>query len=432
MRVAQGFPPPMPVYPECADPQNNDGNSLGRDAMKTGAGHDKETTDTWVLDGLGGLQDLIDALLSKGFQVVGPRVANGAVDMAPMTAADQLPVGMVVQQDAGTYRLMPSGDGQVFRYGAPARSCKPYFYPARERLFKAHKKGLSADYVEDAVEMPPTAYLGVRPCDLNAVTIQDNVFDSGDFTDPRYAERRQAAFTVVADCTRAGGTCFCASMGSGPRAEAGFDLALTEFTDGEHHRFLVRAGSANGVDVMARLDARSADAADMAAADKAITAAAQSMGRVMVDGVAALLRDNLESPHWDDVAARCLACGNCTLVCPTCFCSAVEDTTNLTGEIAERWRAWDSCFSLAFSYIHGGSVREDGASRYRQWITHKLSFWEEQFGVSGCVGCGRCITWCPVGIDITEEARAIRAAMGGTADGSRGRTGPHSQGTPVL
>ncbi len=133
------------------------------------------------------------------------------------------------------------------------------------------------------------------------------------------------------------------------------------------------------------------------------------MGRSMdTSGIKELLYRNLDHPCWENVASRCLTCANCTMVCPTCFCAAVEDTTDLTGERAERWRRWDSCFTMDFSYIAGGSVRSSPKARYRQWMTHKLASWIDQFGTSGCVGCGRCITWCPVGIDITEEVRAIR------------------------
>lgn len=136
---------------------------------------------------------------------------------------------------------------------------------------------------------------------------------------------------------------------------------------------------------------------------------AETLTRTLdTDGIRDLLFDNLDHPRWDEVASRCLACTNCTLVCPTCFCSTVEDTTDLTGGVAERWQTWDSCFTMDFSYIHGGSVRKTHRARYRQWLTHKLASWIDQFGTSGCVGCGRCITWCPVGIDLTEEVRALR------------------------
>jgi Fe-S-cluster-containing hydrogenase component 2 len=137
-------------------------------------------------------------------------------------------------------------------------------------------------------------------------------------------------------------------------------------------------------------------------------------------GIRDLLYTNFDHPRWDNVAQRCLTCANCTMVCPTCFCTTVEDVSDVTGSHAERWRKWDSCFSQNFSYIHGGSVRSSAKSRYRQWMTHKLASWIDQFGSSGCVGCGRCITWCPVGIDITEEVRAIRESPASSKESSHG------------
>jgi ferredoxin len=154
---------------------------------------------------------------------------------------------------------------------------------------------------------------------------------------------------------------------------------------------------------------REAEQTDIGRAEEIVAQTAAHMGRSMdTSGIKELLYRNLDHPRWDNVASRCLTCTNCTMVCPTCFCTTVEDTTDLTGERAERWRKWDSCFTMDFSYIAGGSVRSSAKSRYRQWMTHKLASWIDQFGTSGCVGCGRCITWCPVGIDITEEVRAIR------------------------
>jgi ferredoxin len=186
---------------------------------------------------------------------------------------------------------------------------------------------------------------------------------------------------------------------------------MTELLDAGGHRFLVRAGTPAGAEVLAELPHRPADDTTVTRAGDAVADAATRMGRSMPAGdLPGLLAASRESPHWDDVASRCLTCGNCTMVCPTCFCTTAEDVTDLTGDHIEHGRRWESCFDLDFSYLHGGSVRTSGPARYRQWITHKLGTWHDQFGSSGCVGCGRCITWCPVAIDITEEVAAIRAA----------------------
>jgi ferredoxin len=198
-------------------------------------------------------------------------------------------------------------------------------------------------------------------------------------------------------------------MGTGPTADSGYDLAITEVLDDGHY-FVAAAGSDEGAAILAELESAPARDGEQDAAARAHARAAAQMGREMdTTGIHDLLLSNLEHPRWDEVAERCLTCGNCTMVCPTCFCTTVEDVTDLAGETVERTQRWDSCFTIDYSHMHGGSVRNSARSRYRQWMTHKLATWFDQFGTSGCVGCGRCITWCPVGIDITEEVAAIRA-----------------------
>jgi ferredoxin len=357
-----------------------------------------------------GLDALLDALRAHGFTVIGPQVRSGAIVYDELASAADLPAGWVDEQDGGSYRLRRDGEGALFAHAVGHDSLKRFLFPPVVRTWRARRGADGAIEVETPAADPPRyAFLGVRSCDLHAVAIQDRVFTGGAHVEPDYAARRRDAFFVAVNCGRAGGTCFCVSMDTGPRAESGFDLALTELLDDDGHRFLVEVGSERGAAVLAAVPRRPAGEEDVGAADAAVRRAAESMGRALeTDGLRELLQANPEHPRWAEVADRCLSCGNCTMVCPTCFCSTVEDTTDLAGGEAEHVRLWDSCFSLEHSYIHGGGVRRSGQSRYRQWMTHKLSTWWDQFGTSGCVGCGRCITWCPVAIDITEECAAIR------------------------
>jgi ferredoxin len=358
-----------------------------------------------VVIGPDGLDLLVESIRERGYRVLGPTIVDGAIVYDTLESAADLPVGWTDRQDGGTYRLERRDDEARFGYAVGPHSWKRYLFPPRVRLWRARRDEVD----EEPLDETPLAFIGVRSCELHAIRIQDEVFLGGRYQDRDYEARRKNAFLVAVNCFEPGGTCFCTSMGTGPKVESGYDIVLTELLDGEH-RFLVEAGSKRGEEIVTTLPGRSPEQEDLTSAAASVDAASQRMGRTMETGdLRDLLAGDLDHPRWEDVAERCLTCGNCTLVCPTCFCSAVEDTTDLSGEESERWRVWDSCFSVDYSYIHGGALRPSGRSRYRQWMTHKLGTWHDQFGTSGCVGCGRCITWCPVGIDITEEVAAIRA-----------------------
>ncbi|HEY0991480.1 MAG TPA: 4Fe-4S dicluster domain-containing protein [Kofleriaceae bacterium] len=359
-----------------------------------------------------GLDALLAALIEAGHELVGPTVRDGAIVLGPLSGIDDLPSGVGDEQAPGHYRLRARGDGALFGYAAPPQSWKRELLVPRTQLVQIRRtaQGVSAS-------APPRperkiAFIGARACEIAAIGVQDRVLRDGPYGDADYAARREQAFVLAVHCGSPAGTCFCVSMGTGPRARGGFDLAATELvaeTAGEH-RFVIEVGSEAGAQVLARVARRAASAEDIAAAVAVTESAAARMGRTMpAEGLRDALMANLEHPRWQSVADRCLGCANCTMVCPTCFCTNVEDTTDLSGEVASRSRRWDSCFTAEYAYVHGGSVRPTLRARYRQWLTHKLATWHDQFGTSGCVGCGRCITWCPVGIDVTEEATAISA-----------------------
>ena len=346
-----------------------------------------------------GVDELLAALWRRGYTVVGPTVAGGAIVYDELRTTAELPVGWTDEQDGGHYRLVRRDDEALFGYAVGPHSWKRYQLPPQVRLWRARLgEDGSLTELEEPAPGPRHAFVGVRSCELHAMAILDRV---------RNGEARP--FVVAVQCGQAGGTCFCVSMGTGPTAESGYDLAITEVLDDGHY-FVAEAGSDEGAEVLAEIPSAPAGDGEDAAAARAHARAAEQMGRSMdTTDIHDLLLANLEHPRWDDVAERCLTCGNCTMVCPTCFCTTVEDVTDLTGTTVERHERWDSCFTIDYSHMHGGSVRNSARSRYRQWMTHKLATWFDQFGTSGCVGCGRCITWCPVGIDITEEVTAIRA-----------------------
>jgi ferredoxin len=355
------------------------------------------------------LETLIKALQKRGYQILGPTVRDGAIVYDALDSATDLPEGWTDVQDAATYRLKRRNDAALFGYAVGPHSWKKYLHPPRERLWQAERRDGTMQITTERPKPQKLAFFGVRSCELRAIEIQDRVFLQGSYVDTSYQARRQGAFIVAVQCSQAGGTCFCASMQTGPKAAAGYDLALTEVLGDERHYFRVEVGSAAGAEVLGELPHRPARPEEQEAAERVLEATARQMGRKMeTAGLPELLTRNYEHPRWQNVAGRCLTCANCTMVCPTCFCTTVEDTSDLKGEHAERWQRWDSCFTVDFSYLHGGSVRSSARARYRQWMTHKLATWFDQFGTSGCVGCGRCITWCPAAIDITEEVRAIR------------------------
>ena len=344
-----------------------------------------------------GLRTLIDELGTRGYRVVGPTLRDNAIVLAELSSADDLPRGWGVDVAPGRYRVRRRDDEARFGHSSGPQSWKQFLLPPRQRLWSGGRDMTSVDEPE---QVPRYAFVGVRGCDLAAIATLDRVIG-----------RRVEVFVVAVNCTEPGGLCFCASMGTGPGAGPGYDLSLTERLDGESPRYLVDVGSDRGADVLSAIPHRQAGAGEIDSARADVAAAVHKMGRRMPSAdLRNLLVRSRESPQWEEVASRCLTCGNCTMVCPTCFCTSTEDVTDLTGEHAERWLHWASCYEFDFTFVHEGSVRTSGASRYRHWLTHKLGTWHDQFQMSGCVGCGRCIAWCPTGIDITEEMTKLAAS----------------------
>lgn len=351
------------------------------------------------------LDKLRQQLVSQGYRCIGPQLRDGAIVYDELQSVAELPVGIHIRQAPGSYQASETDSPRAFAWANGPQSLKPLLFAPRETLWQVeHGADGALRFIPAPPQAQPTAVIGVRSCDLAALALQDQHFLAPDCDDPYYRARRDALLLVAVNCTHPADTCFCASTGDGPVADSGYDLLLDELDDG----FLVRAGSPAGEQLFASLPVSTAtDAQHEAAACAARAAAEQQQRRLPPGNLYPRMLERHDHPRWQDVAGRCLACGNCTSVCPSCFCYREQDHTTLAGDVSGHQREWDSCFSAGHSYIHNLTIHADTRSRYRQWLLHKLGSWHEQYGRSGCVGCGRCIAWCPTGIDLTAEITAL-------------------------
>lgn len=356
-------------------------------------------------------EKLILLIKMNGYKLLGPTIRDGAIIYDQIETAKDLPIGWMDEQDPGHYKLKRRSDQAYFGYNLGQHSWKQFLFPPREKLFSIKREKSSKLAVLQEVDPPieKMAFIGVRACEIQAMLVQDKVFNHKIAVYPQYQKRRENSFIVAVNCTRSVNTCFCVSMSAGPEVIQGFDLALTEVIEENKHYFIVQAGSSPGEALCKTLELPIAVASQCQVAQDLIEKNKTKMVRqVDNEHVHEMLMKSWNCKRWNQVANRCINCANCTLVCPTCFCSDTQDKVSLDGNSVDRWQSWDSCFNLSHSYVHGGYIRSSAKSRYRQWLTHKFGTWWDQFGLSGCVGCGRCITWCPVGIDVTEELDELK------------------------
>jgi len=354
----------------------------------------------------GDLHRLVSLLTVEFDEVFGPVAVDGVIRLRQIDSLADLPIGVTEEQETASYRLRDTGTALRFSYGLGPDSLKSIVHPPRSPVWTMRRRD-GALVVDPALHGTTTrAVIGARACDIHALDVLERTQTGGPHTDPAFKSHRNGLFIVAVDCTHPAPTCFCSTAGEGPAAEHGFDLAVTELDDHNGVVYLVRAGTDRGRSMMFALHVGYAP-------PTLISQRARELGMATLDFIRELPEDapdvvrQADHPHWDVVAERCLTCGNCTAVCPTCFCTDMEDRIGLDGETATRTRIWDTCFSQEYSHLGPGPQRASPAARYRQWLSHKLGTWHDQFGESGCVGCGRCITWCPVGIDLTAEVESL-------------------------
>ena len=350
------------------------------------------------------LQVLLDRLVAQGYKVLGPTVRDGTLVFDAISQVEDLPRGWSDQQRPGHYQLQQTSSERLFNWSNGPQALKPLLNPPRNIIWQAqrHSDG-SLQFIVPEEALAPCAVIGVKACDLAALALQDKHFLEAEYPDPGYQARRQSLFLIGVNCVTSASTCFCASTGDGPEVQRGYDLLLTELDEG----FLLQSGSDRGTELMARLPLVAASDTMLALKQQQTEQAVAMQSRTLPFIELNSLDEKRHLEHWDDIASRCLACGNCTMVCPTCFCHHQVEEAQVNGAESQHVREWDSCFGESHGQLAGFQVRDSVKSRYQQWMIHKLDSWQEQYGRSGCTGCGRCMTWCPAEIDFVAEASLI-------------------------
>lgn len=288
-----------------------------------------------------------------------------------------------------------------------------FFHPPKDTLFnfKYKSEDPAKGLFYETTPMPPPAVesriiVGVHACDLAGILLQDKVFYSSRYPDPSYIDRRRNTLIIALNCFRANEYCICTSVGSGPEVKEGYDLALSDLGE----EYLVEIGSLKGAELLQKAVSRPASDEDFRKKKKSLEFTRKQIVRHMrTENLPAVMLRHLAHPSWKENAARCVSCGACTMTCPTCFCYTVRDELDIALKGGKRLRQWDSCQLLEFAEVAmGENFRKDREARMKWRIYHKLCFWWEQFGASGCVGCGRCIKNCVTRIDMTQIVSTIR------------------------
>ncbi|MEW9798326.1 4Fe-4S dicluster domain-containing protein [Alteromonas sp. CYL-A6] len=346
---------------------------------------------------------LFSALVKAGYEVIGPQEKQSAIVFEPLSDVSALPWGIRDATAPGQVTLKEAEASRCFRWNSTPQSFKPWLFKPSQTLWQATPVSDGFRFTQTEPEATPLAFFGVRSCDIAALYLQDKHFMHGPYADPWYSAQRKQLFIVAVNCAQANDTCFCVSTGDGPQALFGYDIVLDELDDG----YLIEANSERGTTLLATLPLHKATERQREQAAAQLQAASQQ-SRTM-PGPEALLRlaDHLDDAQWLEIAERCLACGNCTSVCPTCFCAKQESEEDIRSGDYAQVRYWDSCFSEKHGHIAGKNIRGEISQRYRQWVLHKLVTWQSQYQRSGCVGCGRCVSWCPAAIDLVDEVNRM-------------------------
>lgn len=309
-------------------------------------------------------------------------------------------------ENSGIVNLKPvqSGEGVVLDYQNSLNPAKDYFFPQSEKMF-SYDTSDPTWAIKPEEGVAPRVLFGVRPCDVKSVLLLDKVFDA-EFRDDLYIDKRNKTTIVAVSCNTCRHTCFCGAFGISPSEAEGADILLTDLGDYYLAEVLTDKGNALVSENAALF--KDDDGTGAEKKEKATAPAKEKQLKIDLEGVKAKVDNMFDHPIWDTESLRCIGCGTCTFVCPTCHCFDIVDCNNQSA-VGYRYRCADSCQFANFTRAAGGhQPRPSKKERTRQRFLHKLRYFVDRYGDFGCVGCGRCLEKCPVNLDIAQIINKVK------------------------
>ncbi|MBT4835845.1 MAG: 4Fe-4S dicluster domain-containing protein [Methylococcales bacterium] len=349
------------------------------------------------------LNDLFQSLLDHGYRIMAPVVRDDSILYQQINSADALPHGIIDDRHNGSYQIAQAKTPRCFAWSNPQQSLKSFVFSPVEILWKSFYKDNELVFQAIKAEAQPTVIFGVKGCDIAGLQLLDQHFYHKKTPDTHYQQRRDNLILFGINCFRSGSQCFCTNTGDGPNISSPSDCIMSELDEG----YIIHHVNSPLTEIIDTLQLKLATTAQQQQATYESSQAALSQQQKLPEITANSVFEQWSHPVWNDIADTCLGCGNCTTVCPSCFCHQESSDVSIDLTESSQTRSWDSCFTTQHSYLHGFYIRPERSQRYRQWLSHKFSGWQSQFGRIGCTGCGRCATYCPVGIDPTQVLQTL-------------------------
>lgn len=302
------------------------------------------------------------------------------------------------------FKHVQSGEGVILDYENALVPPKDFFFPQSEKMF-SYDTSDPTWAIKPEAGTPNRVIFGARPCDVKSILLLDMVFDA-EFRDDLYLDKRNKTTIIALTCNDARHTCFCGAFGISPGEAQGADILLTDLGN----RYLVEVLTDKGNTLVATAADlfTDDDGSGLTAKEKAVLPAKEKQMKIDLKGVKAIMDNIFEHPIWENESLRCIGCGTCTFVCPTCHCFDIADF-NDQSSVGYRYRCADSCQFANFTRAAGGhQPRPSKMERIRQRFMHKLRYFIDRYGDWGCVGCGRCLQKCPINLDIVQIINKVK------------------------